>query len=112
MCAYAGVREARASIGRYLTSYNSTSYNSTRPHTIAWRADAPSGISHSAAANPGGGITRAEIHLATARKLFRKTEPSLPLGHIEGPLLAARIATIIVIERERRPEQIAASMEG
>ena len=45
---------------------------------IAWRAGPRSGISHDAAANPGRSITKADIHLATAPKLFRQAEP--PLG--------------------------------
>ena len=38
------------------------------PHRLVWL---------NSFSNPGCGITRAEIHLATARKLFRQTEPAL-----------------------------------
>jgi transposase InsO family protein len=64
--AYASVSDARASIGRYLAFYNGR-----RPHQSLGRQDARSGLLQCVAANPGCSITRAEIHLATAPKLFR-----------------------------------------
>ena len=44
---------------------------------IAWRANARSGLCQPANAKLGGGITSAEIHLSTARKLFKIDEPPL-----------------------------------
>ena len=51
----------------------STGTFSDPPHT--WRADTRPGLAQPADANPGGGVTKAEIHSAAARKLFRQTEP-------------------------------------
>lgn len=50
---------------------------------IAGRADARSGISHPATANPGRGITELEIYLGNGLKMFKRTEPPLtPLANI------------------------------
>ena len=47
------------------------------PAFLTWRANARSGLCQPANANPGSGITRAEIHLSIACKLFKETEPPL-----------------------------------
>ena len=44
---------------------------------IAWRANARSSLYQPANAKLGGGITRAEIHLSTARDLFKTAQPPL-----------------------------------
>ena len=44
---------------------------------LTWRATARSGIFQPADANPGSGITSAEIHLSTAHNLFKIDEPPL-----------------------------------
>ena len=54
-------RSARRGLGRYL---------STTGADHAWRANARSSLWQPAQANPGSGITRAEIHLSIACKLF------------------------------------------
>ena len=41
------------------------------------RANAQPGLFQQAQAHPGGGITRAESHLSTARQLFKLVEPPL-----------------------------------
>ena len=71
--AYASVSEARASIGRHLGLRQRQ-----EAAFVARRADARPGLLQPPDANPGGGVTRAEIHSATAQKLFRQTEPPLP----------------------------------
>ena len=53
------------------------------PAFLAWRANARSSLYQPANANPGGGITSAEIHLSIACKLFKETEP--PLYGISRP---------------------------
>ncbi len=70
--AYASVSEARASIGRYLSFYNGT-----RPHSSLGGQTPDRAYLQPADANPGGGVTKAEIHLAAARMPFRRTEPPL-----------------------------------
>jgi putative transposase len=72
--AYATVKDARIAIGMYLVFYNGL-----RPHSSLDRQTPDEALLQSAAANPGGGIIEAEIHLATARKLFKQTEPPLLL---------------------------------
>ena len=46
---------------------------------LTWRANARSGLCQPANAKLGGGITRAESHLSTARKLFKEIEPPLSI---------------------------------
>ena len=69
--AYDSVSEARASIGRYLDFYNGR-----RPHSSldGRRPIKPTSTSRR---QSGGSLTQADIHLSTARKLFRQTEPPL-----------------------------------
>jgi hypothetical protein len=68
--AYASVPEARASIGRYIDGF----YNARRPirALTGGRRMRPTSLR----ANPGCSITRAEIHLAAANRLFKQTEPN------------------------------------
>ena len=71
--AYANVPEARASIGRYIDGF----YNVRRPHSSLDRNTPDEAYFNAQQANPGCGITTAEIHLTAAKSLFKQTEPPL-----------------------------------
>ena len=81
--ACASVSEARASIGRGFDFHERH-----EAAFVAGRADAQPSLLRPAHANPGSGLTKAEIHSAKARKLFRHTEPPFGsdgvCGHFEG----------------------------
>lgn len=70
--AYASVSEARASIGRI-----SRLLQQPEASSAAGPADTRPSLLQRAAANPGGGITKAENHLAEAPKLQMNRASSL-----------------------------------
>ena len=72
--AYRRVSEARRGLDRYVGMLQPAP-----PAFLTWRANARSGLFQPANANPGGGITRAEIHLSTAHNLFKTAQPPLDL---------------------------------
>jgi hypothetical protein len=78
----AGLRQRLrgASLDRALSRLHQRQATSFIPR----RADARPALSQPADANPGGGVTQAGIHLATARKLFRQTERPHSLVERDG----------------------------
>ena len=69
------VSEARRGLDRSVAFYNRR-----RPHSSLGGQNARSGLCQPANANPGGGLTSAEIHLSIAHKLFKIDEPPLHTG--------------------------------
>ncbi|MBB4408717.1 hypothetical protein GGE29_004372 [Agrobacterium tumefaciens] len=76
---YKTVSEARVSIGRYLSFYNSR-----LPHSSLDRHTPNQALLQRAGTNDGGGIIEAGIHLAKRPKLVRQTEPC-----VDGPVFAS-----------------------
>jgi hypothetical protein len=72
--AYVSVSDARLdrSIPRLLQRLEASPESGT--------ANARSGLLQRAAANPDCGMTAAKIHLATAQRLFRQTEPAFSVS--------------------------------